>query len=198
MISLETFGKKPFKIALIGKTRSGKDSVCEILTELGFPIQRIAFGDAMKEMFHLAHPNVPRSPKPTFKYIKFGTAEREKDSEVFVRPTMSKLWFEQALDRGNDRTRSYVFTDVRQPNELAAVKEAGFKIVRVFASEEARVARMIANGEEVSKEILNAHTETYMDDYKEDHLLVNNWSREELKHQVIELVYKLIQEEEEQ
>ncbi|MCU5510296.1 hypothetical protein OCB07_15835 [Bacillus cereus] len=196
MISLETFGKKPFKIALIGRTRSGKDSVCEILTELGFPIQRIAFGDAMKEMYHLAHPNVPRSPKPIAEYILYGTAEREKDPEVFVRPTMSKLWFEQALDRGNNRTRSYVFTDVRQPNELAAVKETGFKIVRVFASEEARIARMIANREEVSKEILNAHTETYMDDYKEDFLLINNWSREELKRQVIELVYKLIQEEE--
>ncbi|PEZ62999.1 hypothetical protein [Bacillus cereus] len=196
MISLETFGKKPFKVALIGKTRSGKDSVAEILTELGFPIQRIAFGDAMKEMYHLAHPNVPRSPKPIAEYIRFGTAEREKDSEVFVRPTMSKLWFEQALDRGNDRARSYVFTDVRQPNELVAVKEAGFKIVRVFASEEARIARMLANGEEVSKEILNAHTETYMDNYKEDYILINNWSREELKRQVIELVYKLIQEEE--
>jgi len=198
MISLETFGKKPFKIALIGKTRSGKDSVAEILTELGFPIQRIAFGDAMKEMYHLAHPNVPWSPKPIAEYIRYGTAEREKDSEVFVRPTMSKLWFEQALDRGNDRTRSYVFTDVRQPNELAAVKGAGFKIVRVFASEEARITRMIANGEEVSKEILNAHTETYMDDYREDHLLVNNWGKDELRRQIVELVYKLISEEEEQ
>ncbi|WP_176581294.1 hypothetical protein [Bacillus thuringiensis] len=196
MISLETFGKKPFKIALIGRTRSGKDSVCEILTELGFPIQRIAFGDAMKEMYHLAHPNVPRSPKPIAEYIKFGTTEREKDPEVFVRPTMSKLWFEQALDRGNDRTRSYVFTDVRQSNELAAVKEAGFKIVRVYASEEARIARMIANGEEVSKEILNAHTETYMDDYKEDYLIVNNWGKDELRRQIVELVYKLISEEE--
>lgn len=196
MISLETFGKKPFKIALIGKTRSGKDSVCEILTELGFPIQRIAFGDAMKEMYHLAHPNVPRSPKPIAEYIRYGTTERKKDSEVFVRPTMSKLWFEQALDRGNDRTRNYVFTDVRQPNELAALKEAGFKIVRVFASEEARVARMIANGEEVSKEILNAHTETYMDDYKEDYLLVNNWGKDELRRQIVELVYKLVSEEE--
>lgn len=195
MISLETFGKKPFKIALIGKTRSGKDTVAEILHEIGFPIQRIAFGDAMKEMYHLAHPNVPRSPKPIAEYIRFGTAEREKDPEVFVRPTMSKLWFEQALDRGNDRTRSYVFTDIRQPNELAAVKGAGFKIVRVFASEEARIARMIANGEEVSKEILNAHTETYLDDYKEDYLLVNNWGRDELRRQVIELVYKIISEE---
>lgn len=195
MISLETFGKKPFKIALIGKTRSGKDTVAEILHEIGFPIQRIAFGDAMKEMYHLAHPNVPRSPKPIAEYIRFGTAEREKDPEVFVRPTMSKLWFEQALDRGNDRTRSYVFTDVRQPNELAAVKGSGFKIVRVFASEEARVARMIANGEEVSKKILEAHTETYLDDYKEDYLLVNNWGRDELRRQIIELVYKLISEE---
>lgn len=196
MISLETFGKKPFKIALIGKTRSGKDSVAKILTELGFPIQRIAFGDAMKEMFHLAHPYVDRIPKPIKAYQDWGQLMRKKDSEVFVRPTMSKLWFEQALDRGNDRTRSYVFTDVRQPNELAAVKGAGFKIVRVLASEEARVARMIANGEEVSKEILNAHTETYMDDYKEDYLLVNNWGKDELKRQIIELVYKLISEEE--
>jgi dephospho-CoA kinase len=195
MISLQSFGKKTFKIALIGKTRSGKDSVAEILNELGFPVQRIAFGDAMKEMYHLAYPDVPRSPKPIAEYIRFGTAEREKDPEVFIRPTMSKLWFEQALDRGNDRSRSYIFTDVRQPNELSSVKGAGFKIVRVFAAEEARVARMIANGEVVSEEILNAHTETYMDDYREDYLLVNNWSRDELRRQVIELVYKLIEEE---
>ncbi|EJV59330.1 hypothetical protein [Bacillus mycoides] len=196
MISLESFGKKTFKIALIGKTRSGKDSVAEILTELGFPVQRIAFGDAMKEMYHLANPNVSRSPKPIFKYIKFGTAEREKDPEIFIRPTMSKLWFEQALDRGNDRERSYIFTDVRQPNELTAVKEAGFKIVRVFSAKEVRVARMLANGEAVSEEILNAHTENYLDDYNEDFLLVNNWSREELKRQVVELIYKMISEEE--
>ncbi|MHA4169932.1 nucleoside/nucleotide kinase family protein [Bacillus cereus] len=195
MISLQSFGKKPFKIALIGKTRSGKDSVAEILTELGFPIQRIAFGDAMKEMFHLANPNVPRSPKPIQEYINYGTTMREKDPEVFVRPTMSKLWFEQALDKGNDRTRSYVFTDVRQPNELEAVKEAGFKIIRVFAAEEVRVARMLANGESVSREILEAHTERYMDDYQEDYLLVNNWSRDELRRQVVELVYRLIEEE---
>lgn len=195
MMSLQAFGKTPFKIALIGKTRAGKDSVAEILTELGFPIQRIAFGDAMKEMYHLANPCMPRSPKPIQEYIDYGTNMREKDPEIFIRPTMSKLWFEQALDKGNDTQRSYVFTDVRQPNELEVVKKAGFKIVRVFAAEEVRVARMLANGESVSKEILNAHTEKYMDDYNEDYILVNNWARDELRRQVVELVYKLIEEE---
>lgn len=183
-------------IALIGRMRSGKDSVMEILQEWGFPVYRVAFGDCMKEMFHLENPDVPRSPKPIAEYIEFGQSKRKEEPDIFVNATMSKLWFEQALDRGHDRQRTYVVTDVRQPNEYAAVKDAGFVIVKVHASEEVRISRMKANGEAVSQEILNAPTESYIDTYKYDALLVNNWTRDELKRQMVQLIKKLTLKEE--
>lgn len=178
-------------IALIGRMRSGKDSVMEILQEWGFPVVHLAFGDSMKEMAHLEFPDVPRKPKPIEMYQQYGQAKRMFDPDIFVKPTMSKLWFEQALDRGHDRQRTYVVTDVRQPNEYKAVKDAGFVIVKVHASEEVRVSRMKANGETVSREILDAETESYIDTYKYDHLLVNNWDRDSLKRQMVQLIKKL-------
>ncbi|RAT01414.1 hypothetical protein A6E27_23055 [Bacillus cereus] len=183
-------------IALIGRMRSGKDSVMEILEEWGFPVVRLAFGDSMKEMAHLEFPDVPREPKPIQFYQEYGQRKRAADKDIFVNATMSKLWFEQALDRGHDRQRTYVVTDVRQPNEYAAVKDAGFVIVKVHASEEVRISRMKANGEAVSQEILNAPTESYIDTYKYDALLVNNWTRDELKRQMVQLIKKLTLKEE--
>lgn len=178
-------------IALIAKMRAGKDTVYEILEEWGFPVYRVAFGDCMKEMFHLENPDVPRSPKPIAEYIEFGQSKRKEEPDIFVNATMSKLWFEQALDRGHDRKRTYVVTDVRQPNEYAAIEDAGFVVVKVHASEEVRVSRMKANGEAVSRGILDAETESYIDTYEYDHLLVNNWDRDNLKRQMVQLIKKL-------
>ncbi|WP_130067458.1 AAA family ATPase [Bacillus albus] len=196
MISLQSFGKKLPNIALIAKMRSGKDTVYEILQELGFSVYRLAFGDAMKEMAHIEHPEIPRYPKPVEFYQEYGKRKRSENPDVFVRPTTSMLWFQQKLDEDKGGHRTYVFTDVRQPNEYEAVKKAGCKIIKVCASKEVRIARMIANGETVSEEILNAPTEQYLNDFEYDHLLVNNWGRDELRRQIVELVYKLISEEE--
>ncbi|PGM47442.1 hypothetical protein [Bacillus thuringiensis] len=196
MISLESFGKKLPDIALFAQMRSGKDEVYNILKELGFNVYRLAYGDVMKNMAHLENPNIPREPKPIEFYQEYGKEKRSKDPNVFVNPTLSMLWFQKQLDKSNENERTYVITDVRQPNEYKAAKRAGFKMIKVYASKEVRVARMIANGEEVSKEILEAPTEKYLEDFDFDYILTNNWSRDELKRQVIELVYKLIQEEE--
>ena len=196
MMSLQSFGKKLPNIALFAEMRSGKDTVYEILEELGFPVYRLAFGDCMKGMFHTANPHIPPVPKPISAYQIFGQHERKKNPNIFVSCTMSKLWFEKQLDKSNEKHRTYVVTDVRQPNEFTAVKKAGFKVVKVFAAKEVRIARMIANGETVSEEILSAPTEKYLEDFEFDYILCNNWTREELKRQVVELVYKLISEEE--
>jgi len=183
-------------IALIAKMRAGKDTVYEILEEWGFPVYRLAYGDCMKDMFHWENPEIPRYPKPIEAYQEFGQAERSKDEDVFVKYTMSKFWFQNELDKSNKRQRTYVATDVRQPNEYEAMKKAGFVIVKVHASEEVRIVRMKENGEAVSREILDAPTENYIDTFEYDHLLVNNWTRDELKRQMVQLIKKLTLKEE--
>lgn len=196
-MSLEKFGTSKIpNIAFFGRCRSGKDSCFEILQELGFPVRRIAYGDAMKEMFHLENPDIPRVPKRADLYQQYGQAIREKDPDIFVRPTMSKLWFEQQLDKSHKRKSIYICTDVRQQNEYDALKKAGFKFVKVHSAKEVRIQRMLSAGELVTEEILNAPTEELLEGFHFDFITINNWTRDELKRQVVELVYKLISEEE--
>lgn len=191
--------KKLPDIAVIGKMRSGKDEFASILLELGYTVRRIAFGDAMKGMFSNSFPWIPMEPKPIQLLQYFGQSMREIDEDVFVKPTLSKLWFEKKLADNNTYGRkliSYVFTDVRQPNEYeAAVTQAGFIPVRIYASEKTRIARMIANGETVSQEILNAPTEKYLESFPVEYTISNDGTREEFKQQIIELINKLTEEE---
>jgi len=183
-------------IAFIAKMRSGKDEAFSILEELGYQVVRLAYGDAMKEMFHLENPNIPREPKPILGYQLYGKRKRKENPDVFVSPTMSKLWFEKQLDKSHDRERTYVVTDVRQPNEYdTAVNQAGFIPVRIYASEETRIARMIANGETVSWEILSAPTEQYLESFPVEYTISNDGTREEFKQEIIELINKLTEGE---
>lgn len=188
--------KKLPDIAVIGKMRSGKDEFAIILEELGYSVKRIAFGDCMKQMFHHEFPGVLRDPKPIELYQEYGQRMRSYDEDVFVKATMSNLWFHRELDKSHDRERTYVVTDVRQPNEYdAAVNQAGFIPVRIYASEETRIARMIANGETVSQEILNAPTEKYLESFPVEYTISNDGTREEFKQEIIELIKMLTTEE---
>lgn len=183
-------------IALIAPMRSGKDLFYEILEELGYPVFRLAYGDCMKEMFHIEHPEVPREPKPIEFYQEYGQRKRSADEDIFVRSTMSRLWFHKQLDRGNEKNRNYVVTDVRQPNEYEAVRKEGFIPVRIHASEETRIARMIANGETVSQDILNAPTEKYLESFPVEYIVSNDGTREEFKQEIVELIRKIQTKEE--
>lgn len=187
--------KKLPDIAFIAKMRSGKDEAFSILEELGYQVVRLAYGDCMKEMFHLENPHIPREPKPILGYQLYGKRKRKENPEVFVSPTMSKLWFEKQLDKSHSRERTYVVTDVRQPNEFAAIKKAGFIPVRIYASEKTRIARMVANGETVSQEILNAPTEKYLESFPVEYTISNDGTREEFKQEIIELINKLTKED---
>lgn len=192
--------KKLPDIAFIAKMRSGKDEAFSILEELGYSVKRIAFGDSMKGMFSNSFPWIPMEPKPIQFLQHFGQSMRAIDEDVFVKPTLSKLWFEKKLAENNNydyKPVSYIFTDVRQFNEYdAAVNQAGFIPVRIYASEETRIARMIANGETVSQEILNAPTERYLESFPVEYTISNDGTREEFKNEIIELIRKLTTEEE--
>lgn len=192
MISLDKLCSRLPNIALVAPMRAGKDEFFLVLEELGFPVKRIAFGDAMKGMFRNTYPWIPTEPKPIELLQKFGQSLRSIDEDVFVKPTMSKLWFDQQLCKGQAlELPTYVFTDVRQPNEFQAVRDAGFVTVRLEASEEVRIKRMLAQGEKVSKEILNAPTEQFLKSFNCDYTISNNGTREEFKKNIIELIYKI-------
>lgn len=179
-------------IALIGKTRSGKDEVARLLTELSYPHERVAFGDIMKEKFYDIFPQYTGKPKPTKEIIMFGQSMRAINEDVWVNYLMGNIRAIQLFHDTYQIDRPvYVFTDVRQQNEYDACKELGCIMVKVNSGDALRVGRMLAIGEQPSKEVLQAKTETDLDKFEADEVINNNGTLEDLAHEVERLMIKL-------
>lgn len=179
-------------IGLFAKMRSGKDEVFKILDRMGFDVERVAFGDVMKESFYERFPHIPKDPKPIDLLQKYGQAMREIDPDVWVRPTMNRKQLKaDILAQAGLMVPSFVFTDIRQPNEYQAVKDSGAFMVKVEAPLELRVKRMLELGETVTPEVLEAPTERYIDTFESDFVIYNDGTIEDLEKQVTEMIYKI-------
>lgn len=179
-------------IALVGKTRSGKDQVYQILAQKGLHVQRVAFGDAMKEKFYELFPQYVGLPKPTGQIIHFGQSMRVIDEDVWIKLALNAIRVHAVLyDQYGIEPPSYVFTDVRQANELKAVKQLGAVVVKVEASPEVRVRRMRILGETPTQEVLHANTETDLDSFDYDYLIKNNGTHGELETAIDNLLIML-------
>lgn len=191
-MSLSQFYRPLPDIGLFAKMRSGKDEVFKILDRMGFDVERVAFGDVMKESFFENFPNIPKEPKPTLQLIAYGQAMREIDQDVWVRPTMSRVQMRKnSLTRANLQVPSFVYTDIRQPNEYQAVKDSGAFMVKIETPLELRVKRMLELGETVTPEVLEAPTERYIDTFESDFVIYNDGTIEDLQKQVTEMIYKI-------
>lgn len=191
-MSLSQFYKPLPDIGLFAKMRSGKDEVFKILDRMGFDVERVAFGDVMKESFYERFPHIPKDPKPIDLLQKYGQAMREIDPDVWVRPTMNRKQLKaDILAQAGLMVPSFVFTDIRQPNEYQAVKDSGAFMVKVEAPLELRVKRMLELGETVTPEVLEAPTERYIDTFESDFVIYNDGTIEDLEKQVTEMIYKI-------
>lgn len=179
-------------IALIGKTRSGKDEVAQLLEGMGYPHERVAFGDIMKEKFYDIFPQYKGKPKPTKEIIHFGQSMRQIDENVWVNYLMGNIRGIQLFHDTYQIDRPvYVFTDVRQQNEYDACRELGCVTVKVVAGDALRVGRMLAIGEDPTEEVLKANTETELDKFETDYTIQNNGTLEDLAEEVKALMIKL-------
>lgn len=179
-------------IGLFAKMRSGKDEVFKILERMGFDVERVAFGDVMKESFFERFPHIPKEPKPTKLLQQYGQAMREIDPDVWVRPTMNRKQLRaDILSNAGLKVPTFVFTDIRQPNEYQAVKDSGAFMVKIETPLELRVKRMLELGETVTPEVLEAPTELYIDTFEPDFVIYNDGTLEDLQKQVIEMIYKI-------
>ncbi|MFJ8386230.1 hypothetical protein ACIQ9Q_17230 [Streptomyces sp. NPDC094438] len=138
-------------IALIGRARSGKDTVAARLVSR-YAYTRIAFADPLKEMALGLDPIVAYEPSgfgplPTrlSDVVRRVGWERAKDDFAEVRRTLQRagqsvrqqepgFWLGLALDKvtvADTWNLPVVVTDCRYENEAAALKTRGFKLVRV-------------------------------------------------------------------
>ncbi|MFF4531452.1 hypothetical protein ACFY1P_19550 [Streptomyces sp. NPDC001407] len=167
-------------IALIGRARSGKDTIAARLISR-YSYTRIAFADPLKEMVLSLDPIVAYEPSgygplPTRLSAvvqRFGW-ERAKDQFPEVRRTLQRSgqavrdqepghWLSLALDKvavADTWNLPVVVTDCRYPNEAEALRARGFRLVRVLRPGAAGAAP--------------AHeSETALDDYPTDVSIAN-------------------------
>jgi dephospho-CoA kinase len=175
------------RIALTGKIRSGKDSAGKHLY-VDHDLERIAFADEMKRLFHQLFPWIPRDPKPRAEYQKFGELMRKHYGEDFwIKHVEDSMRF--AENRRN--VNGIVITDLRLPAEYDWCRANDFVIIRVMAPDELRMARAVEAGDDFTVHDFVHSTELYVDSFDCDYEIVNDGTIAELYTQVESIMTNL-------
>ncbi|RWQ72532.1 hypothetical protein DR116_0018330 [Bacillus cereus] len=172
------------KIAITGKARSGKTELSHYAWML-YGFKEFDFSAVLKGEFHRLFPHIPRDPKPRAYYQKFGQWLREIDPDIWVKMTMGKVHeycFEDALNKVNHKPKVLV-NGVRQPNEYQRLRDEGFTIIRVNASDDLRIGRARNAGDVFTEADLGHETESHIDNFEVDYEINNDWNLAQLYDQ---------------
>ena len=175
-------------VGLIGKLRAGKDVVAAYLADK-YGYTRFAFGDELKRYAHEIFGEPAPGTKPRELYQWFGQTMRERDPDVWVRKCLeavecAQTEYDSVLHYVYDTPRLAVIPDCRQPNEYAALKSAGYVLIRVECPDAIRIARAQAAGDTFTHADLAHPTETALDGYAADFTVMNSAGLAELYAQI--------------
>lgn len=122
-------------IGLGSKARIGKDYAAIKLAKY-YPVQRVSFADVLKDdlsgLFKkhnlslealLAEPSMKEVVRPLL--IAYGQTMRKFDEDVWLKAAMRNVDF---------RNKVTIFTDVRFPNEAAAIQAAGGYYINIVSN----------------------------------------------------------------
>lgn len=187
-------------IALMGKARSGKDTVAARLCE-AHGYARVAFADPLKEHALRINPIVSTrfSGGDEFalrlaRCVEIYGWERAKDEFPEVRRILQEIgqgvrevdpyfWVRIAVNKISEvRPDPVVVTDVRYPNEVATLRAIGFRIVRIVRP--AGSGFNPANLTVAERTAAEHSSETALDDETPDVLIHNGGSLAELAQRV--------------
>lgn len=147
-------------IGIMGAKHAGKDTVGKMVIEADPSFRRVAFADVMKEMAVAIDPYVQENKPGRFtrlaSLVSVAGWEEAKDhddvrrflqrlgteggrgclgEDIWVNATWRRYVYPFSDPIGNDTTydpdTSFVFTDVRFPNEIQSIRRAGGEIWRV-------------------------------------------------------------------
>ncbi|ANZ19962.1 hypothetical protein SNOUR_33655 [Streptomyces noursei ATCC 11455] len=183
-------------IALVGKARSGKDTVASMLVRHG-AYTRLAFADELKAALARLNPLVlsccyeehrlrdaleahggwegaKALPEVRRLLQKYGQAIRDRDPDFWVRPVLAQV------RHGSEWHMPCVVADARYANELDALRAEGAVVVRVERP-----------GAGLDGDAGKHNSETELDGITPDHVLHNTGTLSELRDNVRALFDKL-------
>lgn len=168
-------------IGLIGRMRSGKDTVASYLAdEDGYGYLQYAFGDGIREVCRRLYPDqFEDGVKPRALLQGFGEGARQFDRDVWVNDMFRRINRNEYT-----RYRPVVVSDVRQFHEIEALKSRGYVLIRVTCPDAIRIDRAIKSGDRFEYADLMHGTETELDDWPADYTIANDGSLDELYAQV--------------
>lgn len=172
-------------VALIGKMGSGKDTVAETLIK-SYGYTRYAFADNLKLLAETWFPDQYNSKnKPRQLLQDLGMAFRSIDEDVWIRTMLDDI--QQQYNESIASLyypESIVVTDTRLPNEYQALKDKGFKFIRVTVDEDICKQRMINRGDVFNSNNMKHTTESYYDTFECDYMIDNNGTLENMEEQL--------------
>lgn len=180
--------KKLPHLAITGKKRAGKDAVVAYLVQKhGYT--RVALADGIRKLDSELSGEAAGPIKNNWRLQELGRFMRELYGRDF--------WIHQTLQNIREKIQenpeiTLAISDMRFPWEAEKYREEGFVLIRVNASEDTRIRRMKALGEEVNEKILNHESEMHVDSLKVDYEIDNNGTESELFAQIDRIVQEIL------
>jgi dephospho-CoA kinase len=173
-------------IGVAGNYASGKDTVAEILQELGF--KHISFSDMIRQEITRREQEITRD-----RLIEVGNDMRERwGADILAKKALEKV-----------EDGDYVFTSIRNPSEVKLLKKRrDFTLIKVTAPDKIRLKRIVErNRENDPKTMEELHEKEAKENSKDPkaqqlntvismatHELVNDSTIDELKEKVKDLL----------
>jgi len=184
---------RQIKIGILGEIRAGKDTVAQLFAHeikkvSKSRIQFLAFSTGIHDVIGLTMPELYDDGKPREALQHIGQSLRQLKPDVWI-----DYLFNSNAYKWSELSGENIFvTDVRQPNEALRLQEQGFKIIKVTASEDVRIQRAIANGDNFTPEMFNHETEKAIQLCTYDYLIDNSYSIDVLEETVRGIIEEVI------
>ena len=172
------------RIALSGLKRSGKDTIGSYLIQ-NYSCKRFAFADEVKRLARELFPEeFVQNDKPVDLLQWLGNTMRQRNPDVWINRLATMIQLTK------DPVPNLVVTDVRYPNEVQALKNLGFTIVKVQVPVEVSIERSKATEVNFTEELLLHESEQLAQSNEQyyDYIIENTGTLEELYSKVEEMV----------
>lgn len=176
------------RVAVVGKIRSGKTTVVNIIKGMLDESDSIIieFSDSLREATEVMYP-ATKGIKDRERLIAVGQHMRKLDVDVWTNIVEHKIRVAEEEGYAN-----ILVSSVRQPNEVEMLLRNGFDIIQVVSDEEIRIQRCVKAGDKFDKVSFNDYTETALDDYSFKYIIENDGSYSEFCDKVDEVIRKIV------